>query len=277
MRVYFGDNQFLGVNHSDGKGGSYLKKYQSADDIAETLRAAWDTGIRDFCFTVNAKTIDAVNIVVDDCPFKLHPALPYAHRVNEMILDNGLTGALSQKIRQSGFWGIPIAGIKAIFGRYEELCALMIHTELAGIPMRNVSSIGLLNVAGDFLLGLDRIDIIHLFYDVVRNRFGKNPLYYTMNFPLMSDALWGKGYRDCSIVFNYNEAGFRTNPSLSDVRNNIDKYYDHDNIAMSLFSGGETRNINKLLDDVPALNGVLFGSSRKSNIQQNFDILDSRH
>ena len=29
MKAYYGDNQFLGVNHSSGKGAAYLAKYDS--------------------------------------------------------------------------------------------------------------------------------------------------------------------------------------------------------------------------------------------------------
>ena len=97
MKIYFGDNQFIGVNHSDGKGIGYMDKYSTADDIASTLRDAWDSGIRDFGFTVNKKTIEAVCLVLEDCPFNLHPALPYAHGVNELISEKGLAGALFYK------------------------------------------------------------------------------------------------------------------------------------------------------------------------------------
>ena len=64
MKIFFGDNQFLGVNHSDGKGSEYLEKYKTAEQIATTLRDAWDTGIKDFCFTVDKKTIDASTITI---------------------------------------------------------------------------------------------------------------------------------------------------------------------------------------------------------------------
>ena len=63
MKAYYGDNQFLGVNHSSGKGAAYLAKYSSAVDIAETLKQAWNEGVRDFCFTVNDRTIEAVNLI----------------------------------------------------------------------------------------------------------------------------------------------------------------------------------------------------------------------
>ena len=126
MKIFFGDNQFLGVNHSEGKGIEYLQKYSTANEVATTLEEAWKVGIRDFCFTVDQKTIDAVNLIVDDCPFNLHPALPYAHRVNNLISDKGLAGALFTKALSAGFPDLILGGLNGLFGRYDRVFKLLI-------------------------------------------------------------------------------------------------------------------------------------------------------
>mgnify|MGYP000011740237 CR=1 FL=1 len=274
MKAYFGDNQFIGVNHSEGKGLDYLSKYESVEDIAITLRDAWDAGIRDFCFTVNKKTIDAINLVISDCPFNLHPALPYAHRVNELLLEKGLIGTLTQKVGQFGVLNLIRAGGTGLFGKYDNIFHLLVRSELEGIPMEYVKSVGLLNVAADFVLGLNRADLLHSFYRVVKDRLGCKPMFYTMNFPLMAESLWGSGYTDCGLIFNYNKNGFRTNPSISEVQKCISKYSDRETIAMSLFSGGKESELKEVLSTVPSLSGVLFGSSKKVNIENNIKALE---
>jgi hypothetical protein len=272
MKIYFGDNQFLGVNHSDGKGIGYLDKYNTADKIAMTLRDAWDSGIRDFCFTVNQQTIDAVCLVIDDCPFNLHPALPYAHRVNDLISEKGLAIALFNKARSAGMPSLALASIKALCGRYDHAFKVLITTEIEGIPFDNIKSIGLLNIASDFLLGLNRGDLLHSFYRAVNNGFGKRPLFYTMNFPALADTLWGAGFNDCGLVFNYNSSGFRTNPNLAEVKQYIKKYKTNESIAMSIFSGGHVDGISHLLSETPELSGVLFGTSKKTNMIKNIKL-----
>ena len=272
MKIYFGDNQFLGVNHSDGKGLEYLDKYSTPDEIALTLRDAWDSGIRDFCFTVNQKTIDAVCLVIDDCPFNLHPALPYAHKVNDLISEKGLAGALFSKAKSAGFSSLLLASIKVLFGRYDHAFRVLIATEIEGIPLKYIKSIGLLNIASDFLLGLKRDDLLHSFYRAVDKGFGKKPLFYTMNFPSMADALWGAGYTNCALVFNYNSSGFRTNPSLTKVKQYIKKYESNESIAMSIFSGGQLDDTGRLLGDTPELSGIIFGSSKKANMISNIQL-----
>lgn len=273
MKVFFGDNQFLGVNHSAGKGSLYQSKYETAEDIATTLRDAWNVGIRDFSFTVNDKTIRAINIVRADCPFNLHPSFPYAHMINSLILEKGLFGTIFFKIRQFGFFNIFVASIASLFNRNKKLISLLLLSELENLPMENVHSIGLLNIATDFILGSNRTDLLYDFYEVVSSEFHTKPTFYTMNFPMLADVLWGRGFNNCAIVFNYNKSGFRTNPSLEKVRLTINKYSQQESIAMSIFSGSQPDDVENLLLEVPSLSGVVFGSSQKSNIAKNYCML----
>ncbi len=274
MKIYFGDNQFLGVNHSSGKGNDYLQKYETAELIADTLRDAWNVGIRDFSFTVNKKTIKAIKLVKTECPFNLHPSLPYAHRINDLVLDKGLAGAIIFKIKQFGLLSLISAGLSSMFNKNKKMLKLLILSELDGIPMENVRSIGLLNIATDFLLGSKRTDLLSDFYSVVSKEFNCKPMFYTMNFEKLADALWGQGYTDCAIVFNFNKSSFRTNPSLKSLRKAIRKFEDRETIAMSLFSGSKPEEVSEVLAQVPSLSGALFGSSKKENIQTNFKLLN---
>jgi len=275
MKIYFGDNQFLGVNHSAGKGDDYLSKYETAEDVAGTLRGAWEVGIRDFAFTVNAKTIKAINLVKTDCPFNLHPSLPYAHRINDLVLDKGLAGAILFKIREFGFFNLFNAGLAALLNKNRKILKLLVLSELDGIPMENVRSIGLLNIATDFILGSKRRDLLEDFYFVVAKDFNCKPIFYTMNFGKLADSIWGEGLLDCAIVFNYNKNSFRTNPSLNCVREAVERYRERETIAMSLFSGSQAQEVCDVLAEIPSISGVLFGSSSRENIKSNYMLLDS--
>jgi hypothetical protein len=106
----------------------------------------------------------------------------------------------------------------------------------------------------------------------VSHGFSKKPLFYTMNFPKLAQSTWGAGFDDCTIVFNYNSSGFRTNPNLTEVKNCIKEFKSFESIAMSIFSGGQAEEVAMLLDEVPELSGVLFGTSKKSNMKKSFDL-----
>ena len=276
MKIGFGDNQFLGVSQSVGRGAEYFNRYADPQEIAATLKEAWSVGLRDFAFTVSDRTIAALDIVGDECPFNLHPALPYAQRINQLVLDEGLVGAITTKARRFGISKLVRAGVGAMFGKNRLGLSLLIRSELAGIDMARVRSVGLLNVATDFAAGSDRYDLLLDFCDIVEQDFGLTPCLYTMNFPAVAEVLWGRESRQCSLIFNLNSAGFRVNPSLNAVLDTVDKYSAHEAIAMSLFSGGAADGVLTILQQAPGLSGVLFGSSNPVNIRANYEMLKDR-
>lgn len=276
MKVIFGDNQFLGVNHSAGRGSEYFNKYSDPRAIADTLRDAWSVGLRDFAFTVSDRTITALDMVASECPFNLHPALPYAQRINQLVLEKGLAGAMAMKARRFGTYSLVRGGVGALFGRNRFGLSLLIRSELDGLDMSRVRSVGLLNVATDFAAGSNRYDILLDFCDIVENDLGVNATLYTMNFPTVAGVLWGHEKRRCSLVFNLNLAGFRVNPSLTSVLDTVRKFAEHDTVAMSIYSGGGADEALAILRQAPDLSGVLFGSSKRSNIRANYEMLKAR-
>ena len=269
MRLLFGDNQFLGVNHSMGRGVEYLSKYDSMDAIANTLTAAWNEGLRDFAFTVTPKTVAALSMISTDCPFRLHPAIPYAQNVNNEITNLGLPGAIIGRMKSVGF--IPFLGILLGVpqGRYVELFTPLIRSELRGLDLNRVESVGLLNVAADFLLGLHRTDCLLDFIRAVQGE-GFSPQIYTMNFPSMANLVWGDLGMDCELIFNINTSGFRMNPSQNAVMSAVEKFSGNKMTAMSVFSGSDPAAAAELFSALPEVQSILFGSSSQENIRNNF-------
>ena len=271
MKLIFGDNQFLGINHtSDVKADHYYSQYSDPENIAELLRYVWKIGIKDFAFTVHPKTIKAINIVSEECPFKLHVSLPYAHSINDLILEKGLVGAGVEKITQGGFFKALKACISTTMGKYEDAIDIGIKTEISDLCLDNIYSINLLNIATDFLLGINRSDLLVDFNNVVVNRFNKKSGFYTMNYPKLADKLWGEHKLECALFFNYNQKGFRTNPSLVDLEHSMKKYQDYESIAMSVFSGSFDQNPFEFVKSNKSIKAVLFGSSSKLNIENNY-------
>lgn len=265
MKIYFGDNQFLGVNHTQGLGSHYSDRYKDSEDIAATLKDAWEAGIKDFSFTVTPKTVEAIHLVIDSCPFNLHPSIPYAHAVNDLISESGLLGAVKDKVLKAGVFPTITSLFPAAFGNYVPVIGSLIRAELAGLPISKVQSIGLLNVATDFLVGINRFDILHQFNLAVK-KMRVNTVFYTMNFERLAKGISNEGCRECSIVFNLNQSGFRMNPSKQEVLKSLKQYNSFDKVAMSLFSGSQEGELRKFLKSCPDIDGVLFGSSNKNNI-----------
>jgi hypothetical protein len=268
LKAYFGDNQFVGVNHTGGRGREYVDKYSSVESIATTLRQAWLVGIRDFSFTIMPRTTAAINEIYADCPFRLHPAVPYAHTVYELIAQKGLSGALREKLRSIGIYNLVRSLAYASGGHYTPLISSLIKAEISGLPVEGVKSIGLLNIATDFLLGSKRGDVLANFHGAAEG-MGLKPTFYTMNPVLLVTALDENLLQGSRVVFNLNDSGFRVNPSMPEVLALLQKPSAQEYLIMSLFSGA-SGGVEEFLETVPNLHGVLFGSSNRKHIEESY-------
>lgn len=274
MKIFYGDNQFLGVNHlSTLKSSEYLERFSTPEDVAVVLKLAYSSGLRDFMFTAHPKTLSALELVYSECPFKLHICLPYAHSINDLINEKGVFGAAKSFLTDSGFLYTLKAGLNALRGKYQDIISIVLKHEIKQYESFHISSINLLNVATDFLLGSARQDILTDFYYVVNNKLGKKAGFFTMNYVMLSDYIWGdKEHLESQIIFNANPGGFRMNPSYEKVMANVSKYNTCDNIAMSLFSSGSTlTDASKFLEENSGFSGVLFGSASPENIKSSFN------
>ena len=271
MNVYFGDNQFLGVNHlSVVRSSEYLEKFKSPESISEVLREAYSAGVRDFMFTVHPKTLKALELIYDDCPFNLHLSLPYAHSVNELITELGMFGTIKSFLKNVGLSYATKAAFNALRGSYKDIITIILRHEVSPYSKFNISSINLLNVATDFLIGSGRGDILKDFYFSVSEDFKVKPGFFTMNYPMVANFIWNKqSFDSAQIIFNVNPGGFRMNPSKDEVFEALDKYKDRTNIAMSIFSSKSSFDeVMSFLGDNRSIKGALFGSSNPKNIMK---------
>jgi hypothetical protein len=275
MNVYFGDNQFLAVNHAGEKVLEYKSKFDSHEKIADVLRSAWEAGIRDFAFTVSPLTNKAINSISDDCPFNLHPGVPYAQEINASLTKFGYVGMLITFVRDVGFWRPFMAICALMLGRRRPIAKLGIVYLLGGLDLRQVKSISLLNVVTDLFVGSRRFDLIDDFISAVRT-LGKIPSLYTMNPTLLMDKLWCNAANDdVHIIFNLNESGFRTNPSVDELVLTCKKYVGKNIGVMSIFSGAGDNDPILFIRGFSFVKFVIFGSSSHERICSNWSALTS--
>lgn len=273
MKIYFGDNQFLSINHSGDKVKIYKDKFKSYLDIAKILEQAWEAGIRDFAFTVTPETVKAINHISKKCPFNLHPALPYAQYVNSKLTEVGVIGFAISILKGSGIFNFIFSMMMLLFGRRKYIIAIGIRSFLDDLPYKNISSISLLNVATDLFLGARRYEIIDEFCQAVRET-GKESFLYSMNPELLMNYLWKDNRnQDVGIVFNFNEKGFRVNPCLQQVIKTCKEFKNNKIFVMSIYSGRGKTDPNIFIKQFDFIDGVIFGSSNPERINLNFNAL----
>lgn len=277
-KCIFGDNQFLGVNHSNqAKAATLFRKFNNPDNIIDLLGIAYDAGVRDFMFT----THDRYELVFDEIrrsnlfpSMYFSPCLPYAHKYWNKISQVGFSGMLTSLLSQINPLSFTREFSKSLFLKKNHLTKLLIDIEILmckGLPIRGIF---LQNLAFDVMLSMDLLNCISSFNEVVVNRLGVIPGFITMNHSLAVTTLCEKvGIDKPWVCANYNMSGFRMHPSKIICESSFASGKSN-NIAMSVMSSGN-KTPSESLDYVLQkqrkgdVKSILFGSSNTDNIQKN--------
>jgi len=279
-KAILGDNQFLGVNHTDqAKAAELYKRFSEPDAILEVLAAAYDAGVRDFMFT----THDRYEPVFDEIrrsnlfPNMYYtPCMPYAHKYWNQLSKKGAPSVLASTLFQANWLNLIPAGIGLLFGSMRGVIQLGTQIETLmckGLPLRGIF---LQNAAVDLLMAMNQYKVLEDFAAVVSRRAGVVPGFITMNHPKAVEVLCdGIGLERPWICSNYNIGGFRTNPGQTQSEASFASGRSQ-NIAMSVLSSSKASATEALSYVVERMSGggidaVLFGSSNAQNIRSNVD------
>lgn len=274
-RIILGDNQFLGVNHADqSKATSLHQRFSEADAIIEVIGWAYEAGIRDFMFTTHDRFYPVFQEIIRSRLFPgmyYTPCLPYAHKYANAMAEKGMIDVVLDNLRQTPKTRVVTAIARSAVGDFSGLMRLLVQVELLmtkGLPIRGVF---LQNIFFDLLLGLNAAKLLEKYHRFVMEELNVLPGFITMNHPTAVKVLCDEiGLRDPWLCANYNAGGFRTNPSNEEVVNSYASGKSK-NIAMSVFASGALEG-NRSLDYIREAKGVdaiLFGSSRRENIDKN--------
>ena len=277
----FGDNQFLGVNHSDqAKAAELFERFSHPDRILEVLAVAYDSGLRDFMFTTHERYEPVFDEIRRSSLFPgMHytPCLPYAHKYWNKLSNEGLVRAMINPLMQAGATRIVPAALGLLMGRSDGVISLLTQVEILmckGLPLRGVF---LQNAVTDLLLSMGRHLELEGFARAVTD-LGLEPGFITMNHPAAVRALTDEISLDRPwICANYNIAGVRMNPSPEAVQASFSAHRSR-NMAMSVFAWNEGTSDEALagvLRDLDAgfVDAILFGSSSPKNIKSNATII----
>src|ERR1700678_3297457 len=209
-RVLFGDNQFFGVNHmSEEKARAQAMRFQNIGAVIEVLEDAYAEGIRTFMCTTHeriAEVCDYFRANSGKFPdYKFYPCLPYAHKYANAAAELGVLGAIRSFLPQENALGALLkGGISLARKDIEGLATLLDDAEMKMFSGLTTPIIFLQNVATDFLLGLGFDEAFRIFADCVRERYGAEPGFITMNAPRLVAKLEQLGIANPVICTNIN-------------------------------------------------------------------------
>lgn len=280
-RVLFGDNQFFGVNHmSEEKARAQQMRFQDEQAIIDVLDAAYQEGIRTFMCTTHdrvAQICDYFRANQAKYPdYQFYPCMPYAHKYANAVTEHGMLEALKMLLPQDGAMGAMLKGGVALANKdLATLMQLLIDAEMKMFHGLQTPVIFMQNVITDLLLGLRMDECLRIFHDHVRQRYGAEPGYITMNVPRLLDVLESLGIDNPIVCANINKIGFRMCGGMALYEQTIATRRFRP-VAMSVLASGaiSPREAVAYVCQQPRIESIVFGASSRANIRQTKALID---
>jgi hypothetical protein len=280
-RVLFGDNQFFGVNHmSEEKARAQQMRFQDLQAVIDVLDAAYQEGIRTFMCTTHdrvALICEHFRANADKYPdYQFYPCMPYAHKYANAVTEHGMIDALRMFLPQEGAVSAMLKGGVALANKdVATIMQLLIDAEMKMFHGLKTPVIFIQNVITDLLLGLGFDDCFRIFHDHVREKYGAEPGYITMNVPRLLDVLDKLGIDNPIVCANINKIGFRMCGGAELYESSIATRRFRP-VAMSVLASGaiSPREAIEYVCGQPRIEAIVFGASSRTNIRQTKQLID---
>jgi hypothetical protein len=280
-RVLFGDNQFFGVNHmSEEKARAQSMRFQELPAIIDVLDAAYAEGIRTFMCTSHdrvAEICDHFRANASRYPdYRFYPCMPYAHKYANAVTEHGMIEALRMFLPQDGAVAAMLKGGVALANKdIEAIMQMLIDAEMKMFQGLKTPVVFMQNVITDLLLGLRMNDCFRVFHAHVRDRYGAEAGFITMNVPRLLDVLDGLGIDNPIVCANINKIGFRMCGGTAAYEEAIATRRFRP-IAMSVLASGAIapREAIAYVCAQPKIESIVFGASGRANIRQTKALID---
>jgi hypothetical protein len=207
--------------------------------------------------------------------------MPYAHKYANSVTEVGPLETIKRYSAGSVVGTLLRGAMGALTRDVYELMKLLVDGEMKGFKGLNTPVIFLQNVVTDLLLGMKLNGVFAEFHKYVRERYGAEAGFITMNMPALLDVLEGVGIQNPIICSNVNKIDFRMCGGRELYEKTIRERRFRP-IAMSVFASGAIP-AEEALDYVcrqRRIESIVFGASSRRNIEQTRDLvlkLDARY
>ena len=284
-RIIFGDNQFFGINHmSEDKAQAQSEQFKDIETIIKVIDTVYDAGIHAFMFN----THDRVAEICDHfranperySDLRIYPSLPYAHKYANSVNEVGIVGTLKNVIFPGSSVGDVISTIarggKSIIKQdMIETMKLLIDIELRMFRDLNVRAVFLQNIITDLLLGFGLEEIFIEFSNYIKEKYGVDPAFNSMNMPRLVDFLLGCGIENPIVCSSVNKIGYLMNPDIESYEETISTRQFRP-MAMSILASGAVPP-QEAIDYVVGqknMQAIVFGASSRAHIIQTKEMID---
>lgn len=278
--LLLGDNQFFGINHmSEDKARAQAIRFQDTQAIIDVVDIALDHGIRTLMCTTHERIVEVCDHMRQDperyADYRFYPCMPYAHKYANAITDNGMLGAVKQFLPEEGLLNAALRGGRSFMKKdIEGIITLLVDAEMKMFQGLSTPVVFLQNVVVDLMLGLGFDEAFAIFARHVRERYGAEPGFITMNLPMLLDALDRVGIVNPIVCANINQLGFRMSGGLTAYEQAL-KERPFRPVAMSVFASGaiDPRVALEWIHGHANVESIVFGASSRSSIASTTEIV----
>jgi hypothetical protein len=202
--------------------------------------------------------------------------MPYAHKYANAVTEHGMIEALRMLLPQEGAVAAMLKGGIALASKdIAAIMQLLIDAEMKMFHGLRTPVVFMQNVITDLLLGLRMHQCFRIFHDHVRDRYGAEPGYITMNVPRLLDALDDLAIDNPIVCANINKIGFRMCGGVKTYEQAIATRRFRP-VAMSIFASGaiSAREAVSYVCAQPQIESLVFGASGRANIRQTKALID---
>ena len=283
--IIFGDNQFFGINHmSEEKAQAQYERFKEVSAIIEVLDIALDAGINAFMFNTHGLVKDICHHFRSDPEkygdVRLYVSMPYAHKYANAVAEKGIFGALKDVIIKDSSAG-DIVGMlaKGGFSIFEKdmlkVANLLVDIEMKMFRDLNVKVIFLQNIVTDLLLGFGIKEVFVSFAEYVREKYGAEPGFVSLNLPKLVRFLIDCGIENPIVCSAINKAGYFMNPNVESYEETLKKN-NFRPIAMSILASGAIKpeEAVKYVCEQQSIKSIVFGASSKNHIVDTKNLIE---
>jgi hypothetical protein len=202
--------------------------------------------------------------------------MPYAHKYANAVTEHGMIEALRMFLPQDGAVAAMLKGGVALANKdIEAIMQMLIDAEMKMFHGLKTPVVFMQNVITDLLLGLRMHECFRVFHAHVRDRYGAEAGFITMNVPRLLDVLDGLGIDNPIVCANINKIGFRMCGGIAAYEEAIATRRFRP-IAMSVLASGAIapREAIAYVCAQPKIESIVFGASGRANIRQTKALID---
>jgi hypothetical protein len=255
-------------------------RFQDLSAILEVLDSAYQEGIRTFMCTTHdrvAEVCDHFRANASRYPdYQFYPCMPYAHKYANAVTEHGMIEALRMFLPKEQAFGSMLRGGVALASKdVETIAQLLIDAEMKMFEGLRTPVVFLQNVVTDLALGLGFKEAFRIFRDHVREKYGAEAGYITMNVPRLLDVLDEVGIDNPIVCANINKIGFRMCGGVELYEKTIATRRFRP-VAMSVLASGaiRPRDAIEYVCGLRKVESIVFGASSRGNIAQTKSLID---